>query len=75
MTEQARVRIFWKGRKRTNVSIKKCAAGQVYLVLASTFVKVYEAQFGVKVSDAVRRALMFFTGEDAESESILNRTK
>lgn len=69
------VAVFWKGRKRTNVSIKKCAAGQVYLVLASTFVKVYEAQFGVKVSDAVRRALMFFTGEDAESESILNKTK
>lgn len=73
-TGKTDVAVFWADGKRTNISIKKAAGGQVYLVSARNFVAVYEAQYNVIVPSRVRRALAFFIGEDRESRSILEAT-
>ena len=72
--EKTDVRILWKGGSLTNVSLKKDAAGQVYLVTAQNFVAVYEAQYHVTVPDKVRRALALFIGEATDSKAILDST-
>jgi hypothetical protein len=58
----------------TNISIKKRASGQAYLVTARNFVSVYEAQYGVKVPESVRKALSLFIGENPQSRHILEST-
>lgn len=68
------VSVLWKDGSRTNISVKKQVAGQVYLVTAKNFVAAYEAQFHVIVPSKVRRALAFFIGEDPEAKSILDAT-
>ena len=68
------VSVFWKDGTRTNISVKKRSAGQVYLVTAQNFVNVYEAQYGVMVPSRVCRALAFFVGADPESRAILEAT-
>ena len=68
------VSVLWKDGSRTNISVKKRAAGQVYLVSARNFVAAYEAQYSVIVPSKVRRALAFFIGEEPESRSILEAT-
>lgn len=72
--EKTDVRIMWKGGALTNISLKKDAAGQVYLVTARNFVAVYEAQYNVTVPDKVRRALALFIGEAEDSKAILDAT-
>lgn len=72
--EKTDVRIMWKGGALTNISLKKDAAGQVYLVTARNFVAVYEAQYHVTVPDKVRRALALFIGEAEDSKAILDAT-
>jgi len=68
------VSVLWKDGSHTNISLKKCSAGQVYLVTAKNFVAAYEAQYHVIVPSKVCRALAFFIGEDPESRSILEAT-
>lgn len=58
----------------TNISLKKDAEGQVYLVTVRNFVAVYEAQYNVTVPDKVRRALALFIGEADDSKAILDAT-
>lgn len=72
--EKTDIRILWKGGSLTNISLKKDAAGQVYLVTARNFVAVYEAQYNVTVPDKVRRALALFIGEAEDSRAILDAT-
>ena len=72
--EKTDVRIMWQGGALTNISLKKDAAGQVYLVTARNFVSVYEAQYNVTVPDKVRRALALFIGEAEDSKAILDAT-
>ena len=72
--EKTDVRIMWKGGALTNISLKKDAAGQVYLVTVRNFVAVYEAQYNVTVPDKVRRALALFIGEAEDSKAILDAT-
>lgn len=72
--EKTDVRIMWQGGALTNISLKKDAAGQVYLVTARNFVAVYEAQYNVTVPDKVRRALALFIGEAEDSKAILDAT-
>ena len=72
--EKTDVRIMWQGGALTNISLKKDAAGQVYLVTARNFVSVYEAQYNVTVPDKVRRALALFIGEAEDSKAILDVT-
>lgn len=57
-----------------NISLKKDAAGQVYLVKARNFVAVYEAQYHVTVPEKVCRALALFIGEAEDSKTILDAT-
>lgn len=66
--------VLWKDGLRTNVSIKKAANGQVYLVTAKNFVAAFEAQYGVKVPNEVSKALALFIGESPDSKSILTST-
>lgn len=66
--------VRWSDGKCTNISIKKAASGQAYLVTAHNFVAVYEAQYHMIVPSRVKRALAFFIGEDPESRSILEAT-
>lgn len=68
------ISVLWKDGSHTNISVKKRASGQVYLVSARNFVAAYEAQYNVIVPSKVRRALAFFIGEDSESRSILEAT-
>lgn len=72
--EKTDIRILWKGGSLTNISLKKDAAGQVYLVTARNFVAAYEAQYNVTVPDKVRRALALFIGEAEDSRAILDAT-
>lgn len=57
-----------------NISLKKDAAEQGYLVTARKSVAVYEAQYKVTVPDKVRRALALFIGEAEDSKAILDAT-
>ena len=72
--EKTDVRIMWKGGALTNISLKKDAAGQVYLVTVRNFVAVYEAQYHVTVPEKVQRALALFIGEAEDSKAILDAT-
>ena len=72
--EKTDIRILWKGGSLTNISLKKEAAGQVYLVSARNFVAAYEAQYNATVPDKVRRALALFIGEATDSKAILDAT-
>lgn len=66
--------VMWKGGVFTNISIKKRASGQVYLVSAKNFVAAYEAQYQTKVPEKVQRALQLFIGEAADSKALLDAT-
>ena len=71
---KADVVVMWKDGSHTNVSIKKSPMGQAYLVKASDFANVYEAQYCVAVPSKVRRALELFVGEALDCETILDAT-
>lgn len=73
-SEKTDVRVLWRGGGLTNISIKKDAAGQIYLVTAKNFIAAYEAQYKTTVPDNVRRALALFIGEAPDSKSILDAT-
>lgn len=68
------VAVLWKGGYLTNISIKKRASGQVYLITAKNFVSVYEAQYGVSIPAKVSQALALFIGEAINSKNILDIT-
>jgi hypothetical protein len=73
-TPKTDVVVLWKGGRITNISVKKSPLGQAYLVKASIFADVYEAQYGVSVPEKVRRALELFVGEACDSKAILDAT-
>lgn len=68
------VAVYWKNGTRTNVSIKKRAAGQAYLVTVRNFISAYQAQYHVVIPSAVVRALELFIGEATDSKRILDAT-
>lgn len=73
-TPKTDIVVLWKGGRITNISVKKSPLGQAYLVRASIFADVYEAQYGVSIPKKVRRALELFVGEAVDSKTILNAT-
>lgn len=73
-TEKTDVRVKWKSGGITNISLKKDAAGQVYLVSARNFVAAYKAQYNASVPKEVCRALELFIGKAADSRRILEAT-
>ena len=66
--------VLWKGGYFTNISIKKRAGGQVYLVTAKNFVAAYSAQYHTTVPENVAHALALFIGEAVDSKAILEAT-
>ncbi len=64
--------VKWKNGTATNISIKKNAGGQVYLVTVKNFVEAYEKQYGKSVPQNVKRALELFIGEASDSKAILD---
>ncbi len=66
--------VMWKGGYFTNISVKKSAAGQVYLVTAKNFVAAYSAQYHTTVPKNVAHALALFIGEAVDSKAILEAT-
>lgn len=72
--EKTDVRVLWKGGELTNISLKKDAAGQVYLVTARNFIAAYEAQYNKIVPKNVKRALALFIGEATDAKAILDAT-
>ncbi len=70
-TGKTDVVVKWKNGETTNISVKKRASGQAYLVTARNFVAVYEAQYGVKVPTEVQHALALFVGEASDSKRSL----
>ncbi len=66
--------VSWKDGTFTNISIKKRASGQVYLVTVKNFVAAYEAQYHIVIPENVKRALALFVGEALDSKEILNIT-
>ncbi len=68
------VAVLWKGGYLTNISIKKRASGQVYLVTAKNFVSAYEAQYKSSIPEKVQQALALFIGEALNSRTILDAT-
>ena len=73
-TGKTDVVVRWRNGDTTNISVKKRASGQAYLVTARNFVAVYEAQYGLKVPSDVQHALALFVGEAPDSKSILDST-
>jgi len=68
------VTVLWQDGSRTNISVKKNPAGQVYLVTAGNFAAAFKAQFGKDVPREVVRALQLFIGEAPDSKQILDST-
>lgn len=66
--------VLWKGGTVLNVSIKMSTEGQAYLLHASRFIAVFEAQYGKIIPEDVKRALLLFVGETLESRRILAGT-
>lgn len=65
------VSVLWKDGSRTNISVKMRDAGQVYLVSASNFIRVFQAQYQKTIPENVCRALRLFVGETDDSKQIL----
>ncbi len=63
------LKVFLQSGNAVSISIKKSLAGQVYLVGADSFIKVFEKQFGRTVPAPVRRAMQLFwcAADDAET--------
>lgn len=57
-----------------NISIKKSAGGQIYLIRTSRFIKGYEAHFG-NIPKPVQLGLQLFFGEHDDVRTILSKQK
>lgn len=55
-----------------NVSIKKSLAGQVYLIGANRFIAGLERQYGIYISEPVKRAIFLFWGYSDDILSIVD---
>lgn len=58
--------------KNVNVSIKKSASGQVYLIGVNRFFRGYEAQFNDSIDPKVKRAIELFFGSASDVIEILD---
>jgi len=60
--------VRWRTGRTAKISLKKSAGGQVWLVTPERFIAGFEAQYGVRVPDAVRTGLRFFIGPLSSKE-------
>lgn len=56
-----------------NISIKKSAGGQVYLITDSRFIAGFEKQYKKVIPDNVKRAIRLFWGSADDTVSIIDR--
>ena len=67
------LKIDWSDGRKTNCSIKKSLAGQVFLINTVSFITGFRCHFGKKVPDNVINALKLFFGEGDSAASILEK--
>jgi len=60
--------VRWRTGRTARISLKMSAGGQVWLVTPERFIAGFEAQFGVRVPDAVRTGIRFFIGPLSSKE-------
>lgn len=65
------VRVFYKDGSFSNISVKKSEAGQVYFVRDEVFVRTYEAHFGKKIPENVKRAISLFWASAPDAIEII----
>ena len=58
-------------REPINISIKKSASGQVFLISLDSFIKGFELQYNKKVPEKVVRALELFIGTAEDTPNII----
>ncbi len=54
-----------------NISIKKSLSGQVFLIGVDRFIKGFEKQYGVAISDNVKKAIELFWGTHEDTTDIV----
>lgn len=62
--------LHWKGPSITNISIKKSASGQVYLIGVDRFIAGFEIQFKRKIHKDVKRAIRLFIAGAPDTDQI-----
>ncbi len=67
------LKVFLQSGRIANISIKKSLAGQVYLVGADQFSKVFEKQFGRGIPAPVRRAMQLFWCAADDAKEIIEQ--
>ncbi len=65
--------IYLKNGKQINVSIKKSAGGQVYLIGVDRFIEGFELQFEKTIPENVKRAISLYWGTAADTRDIVNQ--
>ena len=65
------LRIFYKDGDYTNISIKKSGSGQVYFVRDEVFIRTFEAHFGKKIPENVKRAMSLFWASAPDALEII----
>ena len=60
--------VRWRTGRTAKISLKKSTGGQVWLVTPERFVAGFEAQYGVRVPDAVRTGIRMFIGPLSSKE-------
>lgn len=67
------LKIFCNSGKVITVSIKKSPGGQVYIVSAENFIKVFEKQFGTDIPENVQRAIRLFWAAAEDAPEIIEQ--
>lgn len=63
--------IYLNNDHQINVSIKKSAGGQVYLIGVDRFIEGFEAQFGKTIPEDVKRAISLYWGTADDTTDIV----
>ena len=65
----------WSATKKTNISIKKSASGQVYLIGVQRFIDGFEKQFDKAIPIDVERAIRLFIAGAHDVQEILEEKR
>lgn len=60
--------VSWRTGRTAKISLKKSTGGQVWLVTPERFIAGFEAQYGVRVPDAVKTGIRMFIGPLSDKE-------
>ena len=65
------IRVFLNDGSLYNISVKKSAGGQVYLIDPFRFMDGFERQYGQRIPEDVERAIRLFWGTDNDVQRII----